>query len=47
MVLVEGALAQFNLLSSLSYVIWLISTLNARGARLHMIFLDQGERNGI
>ena len=47
MVLVEAALAQFNLLFSLSYNIWLISTLNARAARLHMILLDHGERNDI
>ena len=47
MVLVEAVLAQFNFLSSLSYVIWLISTLNARAARLHMILLDHGERDGI
>ena len=47
MVLVEDTLAYFNLLSSLSYVILLISTLNARAARLHMISLDHGERDGI
>ena len=47
MVLVEDTLAYFNLLSSLSYVILLISTLNARAARLYMISLDHGERDGI
>ena len=47
MVLVEDALAYFNLISSFTYVIWLISTLNARPARLHMIFLDHSERDGI
>ena len=34
-------------LSSFTYVILLISTLNARAARLHMISLDHGERDGI
>ena len=47
MVLVEDALAYFNLISSLSYVILLISTLNAGAARLHMISLNHGERDGI
>ena len=47
MVSVEGSLAYFNLISSLSYVILLISTLNARAARLHMISLDHGERDDI
>ena len=47
MVLVEAALAYFNFLSSFTYVIWLISMLNARAARLHMISLDHGERDGI
>ena len=47
MVPVDGSLAYFNLISSLSYVILLISTLNARAARLHMISLDHGERDGI
>ena len=47
MVLVEAALACFNFLSSFTYVIWLISTLNAQAARLHMISLHHGERNGI
>ena len=47
MVLVEDILAYFNLLSSLSYVILLISTLNARAARLYMISLDHGERDDI
>ena len=47
MVLVEEVLAQFNFLSSLSYIIWLISTLNAQPARLRMISLDHGERDGI
>ena len=47
MVLVEAALACFNLLPYLSYVILLISTLNAQPARLHMISLDHGERDGI
>ena len=47
MVSVEDVLAYFNLLTSLSYVILLISTLNARSARLHMISLDHGERDGI
>ena len=47
MVLVEAVLAQFIFLSSLSYVIELISTLNAVAARLHMISLDHCERDGI
>ena len=47
MVLVEDTLAYLNLLSSLSYAFLLISTLNARAARLHMISLDHGERDGI
>ena len=47
MVLVEDVLAYFNFLSSLSYVILLISTLNARAARLHMISLDHSESYGI
>ena len=47
MVPVEGSLAYFNLISSLSYVILVFSTLNARAARLHMISLDHGERDGI
>ncbi len=47
MVSVEDVLAYFNLISSLSYVILLSSTLNARAARLHMISLDHGERDGI
>ena len=47
MVHVDESLAYFNLISSLSYVILLISTLNARAARLHMISLDHGERDGI
>ena len=47
MVPVEGALAYFNLISSLSYVILVFSTLNARAARLHMISLDHSERDGI
>ena len=47
MVSVEDALACFNLISSFTYVIWLISTLNARPARLRMISLDHGERDGI
>ena len=47
MVPVEGALAYFNLISSLSYIILLFSTINTRNARMHMILLDHGERNGI
>ena len=47
MVSVEDVIAYFNLLTSLSYVILLISTLNAQSARLHMISLDHGERDGI
>ena len=47
MVPVEGALAYFNLISSFTYVILVFSTLNARAARLHMILLDHGERDGI
>ena len=47
MVSVEDVLVYFNLLTSLSYVIWLISTLNARAARLLMISLDHDDRNGI
>ena len=33
MVLVEAALAYFNFVSSFTYVIWLIITLNAQAAR--------------
>ena len=47
MVLVEAALAYFKLISSFSYVILVFSTLYARAARLHMISLDHGERDGI
>ena len=47
MVLVEAVLAYIDLLSSLSYVILVFSTLNARAASLHMISLDHGESNGI
>ena len=47
MVLAEATLAYFNFLSSSSYVLWLISTLNAWPARQHMISLDHGERDGI
>ena len=47
MVSVEDVLAYFNLISSFTYVILLISTLNARAARLHMISLDHGERDRI
>ena len=47
MVSVEDILAYFNLLSSLSYAILLFSTVNAWAARLHMISLDHGERDGI
>ena len=47
MVPVDGSLAYFNLISSLSYVILLISTLNAQSARLHMISLDHSGRDGI
>ena len=48
MVSVEDVLAYFNLISSFTYVILLSSTLNARAtARLHMISLDHGERDGI
>ena len=43
MVPVKGALAYFNLISSLSYVILVFSTLNTRAARLHMISIDHGE----
>ena len=47
MVSVEDVLAYLNLISSFTYVILLISTLNAQAARLHMISLDHGERDGI
>ena len=47
MVSVEDVLDYLNLISSFTYVILLISTLNARAARLHMISLDHGERDGI
>ena len=47
MVSVEDVLAWFNLICSFTYVILLISTLNAQNARLHMILLDHGERYGI
>ena len=47
MVLAEDALACFNLISSLSYVILLSIMLNAGAARLHVLLLDHGEHNGI
>ena len=45
--MVEDTLACFNFVSSFTYVILLISTLNTQPARLHMISLDHGERDGI
>ena len=46
-VLVKDALACSNLIFSVTYFVLVFSTLNARGARLHMISLDHGERDGI